>query len=127
MNKDAVEVVRCCDCVHFPRGSRSNHDIKFPDGICPCQCQDDDRYSWKPDDNWFCADGERKTVSIRSNQKNKAYKWGKVTDTLPKKAGKYLITCDDDNSSMEVAYFNGEKFEIYSCIAWMELPEAFKD
>lgn len=50
------EVVKCKDCKHRPQ--------KYPsgfvdgDGPCPCIC-DDCFYSWYPDDNWFCADGER--------------------------------------------------------------------
>lgn len=56
---DAVEVVRCKDCIHKPRGTRNKHDMEFPDEICPCQC-DDYWYSWMPYDDWFCANGERR-------------------------------------------------------------------
>lgn len=58
---DAVEVVRCKDCKHKPTGSGVNHDIEFPeqDYRCPCSCEDD-WYSWMPDDDWFCANGERR-------------------------------------------------------------------
>lgn len=56
---DAVEVVRCKDCIHKPRGTRNKHDMEFPDEICPCQC-DDYWYSWMPYDDWFCAFGERR-------------------------------------------------------------------
>jgi len=56
---DAVEVVRCKDCIHKPRGTRNKHDMEFPDEICPCQCEDY-WYSWMPDDDWFCANGERR-------------------------------------------------------------------
>ena len=58
---DAVEVVRCKDCKHKPTGSGVNHDITFPkqDYRCPCRCEDY-WYSWMPDDEWFCAWGERK-------------------------------------------------------------------
>lgn len=56
---DAVPVVRCKDCKHKPSGTGANHDLEFPDGVCPCQCEDF-WYSWKPDDDWFCKDGERK-------------------------------------------------------------------
>lgn len=55
---DAVEVVRCKDCKHKPSGTGANHDLEFPDDVCPCQCADY-WYSWKPNDYWFCADGER--------------------------------------------------------------------
>lgn len=56
---DAVEVVRCRDCIHRPEGTGANHDLKFPDEVCPCQCVDDFWYSWKPNEDWFCASGER--------------------------------------------------------------------
>lgn len=58
---DAVEVVRCKDCIHKPTGSGVNHDIEFPeqDYRCPCRCEDY-WYSWMPDDDWFCANGERR-------------------------------------------------------------------
>ena len=58
---DAVEVVRCKDCKHKPTGSGVNHDINFPkqDYRCPCRCEDY-WYSWMPDDDWFCANGERR-------------------------------------------------------------------
>ena len=58
---DAVEVVRCKDCKHKPTGSGVNHDITFPeqDYRCPCRCEDY-WYSWMPDDDWFCANGERR-------------------------------------------------------------------
>lgn len=54
-------LVRCKDCIHKPTGSGANHDITFPkqDYKCPCRC-DDDWYSWMPDDDWFCANGERR-------------------------------------------------------------------
>lgn len=53
--------------------------------------------------------------------------WTRCSDRMPKKEGYYLITCDDDEASMEVAYFNGKDFEIYSHIAWMELPEPYRE
>lgn len=56
---DAVEVVRCKDCKHKPSGTGANHDVKFPDEICPCQCEDY-WYSWIPKDDFFCAFGERR-------------------------------------------------------------------
>lgn len=55
-----VEIVRCKDCKHRP--------IEKFDGIippkkddwkCPCLC-DDYFYSWRPKDNFFCANGERR-------------------------------------------------------------------
>lgn len=56
---DFMEVVRCKDCKHRPTGTGANHDIEFPDNRCPCQCEDY-WYSWMPDDDWYCANGERK-------------------------------------------------------------------
>lgn len=55
---DAVPVVRCRDCKHRPTGTNRN-DLEFPDDKCPCQCEDY-WYSWKPSDDWFCKNGERK-------------------------------------------------------------------
>lgn len=46
---DAVPVVRCKDCKHY----------KVEDGQCPADYTGDPYYSWTPDPNWFCADGER--------------------------------------------------------------------
>lgn len=59
--EDVVEVVRCKDCIHKPTGSGVNHDITFPeqDYRCPCRCEDY-WYSWMPNDDWFCANGERR-------------------------------------------------------------------
>lgn len=58
-----VNVVRCKDCKHKPTGSGVNHDITFPeqDYRCPCRCEDY-WYSWIPDDDWFCANGERNEI-----------------------------------------------------------------
>lgn len=57
----AKEPVRCKDCKHrpiMPDDHTDGFDLKFPDAKCPCQC-DDGWYSWYPQDDWFCADGER--------------------------------------------------------------------
>lgn len=62
---DAVPVVRCKDCKHRPIDNRDRDNdltgfaIEFPDTYCPCQCEDG-WYNWYPDDDWFCADGERR-------------------------------------------------------------------
>ena len=55
------EIIRCKDCKHKPTGSGVNHDINFPkqDYRCPCRCEAY-WYSWMPDDDWFCANGERR-------------------------------------------------------------------
>lgn len=55
---DVVAVVRCKECKHRPKYDGPNR-VVFPDGICPCQC-DDEYYNWMPSDDWFCPDGERK-------------------------------------------------------------------
>lgn len=55
---DAVPVVRCKECKHRPTGTNRD-DLEFPDDKCPCQCEDY-WYSWKPADDWFCGNGERK-------------------------------------------------------------------
>ena len=58
MTVDAVPVARCKDCKHRPTGT-DRDDLEFPDDKCPCKCEDY-WYSWKPLDNWFCGNGERK-------------------------------------------------------------------
>ena len=60
--RELVEVVRCKDCKHRPvkpDDYETGFDLEFPDSKCPCKC-DDGYYSWYPNDNWFCAGGERK-------------------------------------------------------------------
>lgn len=59
---DAVEIVRCNDCIHRPidtGGQGDGFDMEFPDNVCPCQVEDP-YYSWVPKDDWFCPSGERK-------------------------------------------------------------------
>ena len=56
------ELIRCKDCKHRPtidREYEDGFDINFPDMICPCQCEDG-WYNWMPEDDWYCANGERK-------------------------------------------------------------------
>lgn len=66
---DSVPVVRCRECIHRP--SVSDHDeiggfkYEFPDDRCPCKCVDR-WYSWMPDDNWFCGNGEHREDGIRA-------------------------------------------------------------
>lgn len=60
-----LEIVRCKDCKHRPKKPdwetyEDGGDIEFPDEKCPCQCSSDRYYSWYPDDDWFCAEGERR-------------------------------------------------------------------
>lgn len=56
-----ISIVRCKDCKHRPSGTGVNHDLEFPhdEYICPCRCEDF-WYSWMPDDDWYCANGERR-------------------------------------------------------------------
>ena len=60
------EIIYCKDCKHRPskpENHKNGFDLVFPsDFKCPCQC-DDGYYSWYPDDNWYCANGERKEKS----------------------------------------------------------------
>ena len=56
---DVVEVVRCKDCKHRPYLDEDGF-IEPENSICPCINEDDDDYSWLPEDDWFCADGERR-------------------------------------------------------------------
>ena len=58
------EIVRCKDCIHRPWVDESKRKLwgsiialTFPDDECPCQCGDC-YYSWMPDDDWFCGNGE---------------------------------------------------------------------
>ena len=53
------EIIMCKDCKHRPTGE-TRDDLEFPDDICPCQCEDY-WYNWKPADEWYCANGERRT------------------------------------------------------------------
>lgn len=60
---DAVPVVRCKDCKHRPWKVYDDKGkflgVDAPDEMCPCQCEDN-FYNYVPDDDWFCANGERK-------------------------------------------------------------------
>lgn len=67
--KEAMEeakVVRCKDCVHKPyvvdvfHASYGDVPVLESDK-CPCVNKDDYFYSHMPDDDWFCADAERKS------------------------------------------------------------------
>lgn len=59
------DLVRCKDCKHRPKEPdwekyENGFDLEFPEGSkCPCRCVGDKYYSWYPEDDWFCADGER--------------------------------------------------------------------
>lgn len=56
-------LVLCKDCKHRPikpNDYENGFDLKFPDSKCPCQCSGDNWYSWYPNDDFFCAYGERR-------------------------------------------------------------------
>lgn len=72
-----IEIVRCGECRFKPIEEEYTHKIRdkygFPEKIwvetivkspvdfSPCPCiQDDEYYSWVPDDDWFCANGRKK-------------------------------------------------------------------
>lgn len=64
---DIVRVVRCKDCKHRPVEDPAFNvmDQILPpkidgkeDFTCPCLDMDS-WHSWTPNDDWFCADGER--------------------------------------------------------------------
>lgn len=68
-NANAVEVVRCNECIHRPyvvpakynsRGQCEKYScVDSIDDVCPYIC-DDRWYNLVPKDNFFCAYGERK-------------------------------------------------------------------
>lgn len=55
------EIIRCKDCKHRPVDGEDTQGfgVEFPDYICPCQC-DDGWYNWRPNDEWYCANAERR-------------------------------------------------------------------
>jgi len=65
-----LEIVRCKDCKHRPvmlwNEANGDFDVLAPevdgkeDWRCPCLIEDDPYYSWSPNDNWFCGNGERR-------------------------------------------------------------------
>lgn len=66
---DAMEVVRCKDCKHFPVGREEEEEYGwvtwprdeygFIDKVCPYYCEDN-YYSQMPPKNGFCHEGEKK-------------------------------------------------------------------
>lgn len=60
---DAVPVVRCKDCKYRPKENGSLYGViwvEFPEEeICPFNCEDP-FYNQMPEDDFFCARGERR-------------------------------------------------------------------
>lgn len=66
------EIIRCKDCKHRPvmvwSDVYDDFDVRAPevdgeeDWRCPCLVEDDPYYSWSPNDNWFCGNGERRVT-----------------------------------------------------------------
>lgn len=62
------EIIRCKDCKHRPTATEADENIyigfsvEFPDGVCPCQCEDG-WYNWYPEDNFYCGKAERRGES----------------------------------------------------------------
>lgn len=56
------DIIRCKDCKHRPFDSEDTQGfgVEFPDEKCPCQCEDG-WYNWRPNNEWFCANAERRT------------------------------------------------------------------
>ena len=65
-NVPSVEIVHCRDCKHKPYsedGCQQGFSVRVPQEdedrfICPCIC-DDGWYSYIPEDDFYCANGER--------------------------------------------------------------------
>jgi len=66
---DAPEVVRCIACIHRPIiilwAGREYIDAPrdsfgWTDWTCPMLCEDEERYSYVPPDDFWCKYGERK-------------------------------------------------------------------
>ena len=62
---EARPIVYCKDCIHRPYemvpGIRYGLTVESPDRAykCPCFCDGDGWYSYIPDDDFFCGNGER--------------------------------------------------------------------
>lgn len=63
-----LDLVRCEECKHKPikydpEGDDFGFNLVSPNGydnLCPCLNTDDGFYSYMPEDNFFCAFGERR-------------------------------------------------------------------
>lgn len=64
---NARKLIVCKDCKHRPisidEKDQSGFNLIAPNGetdyMCPCINEVDGYYSWMPDDDFFCANGER--------------------------------------------------------------------
>lgn len=63
-----IDIVRCGECKHKPiKHDPEDDDFGFNlvspngyDNLCPCLNTDDGFYSYMPEDDFFCAFGERR-------------------------------------------------------------------
>ena len=63
-----IDIVTCGECKHKPikydpEGDDFGFNLVSPNGydnLCPCLNTDDGFYSYMPEDNFFCAFGERR-------------------------------------------------------------------
>lgn len=72
ITEKAEDIVRCKECKHRPvmvwSDVYDDFDVRAPevdgkeDWRCPCLVEDDPYYSWSPNDNWFCGNGERRVT-----------------------------------------------------------------
>lgn len=61
-----VKPVRCKDCIHKPHyKGRAVYADDPSDFTCPYLCSADPWEAGVPDDDFFCADGERKREAVR--------------------------------------------------------------
>ena len=71
-----IDLVRCGECKHKPikhdpEGDEFGFNLVSPNGydnLCPCLNTDDGFYSYMPDDNFFCAYGERRANATQHTQ-----------------------------------------------------------
>ena len=61
---DVRPVVTCSECMYAPFGTDEGFDLEWPhddwpeNNPCPCKC-DDGWYSYKPNPEFYCANGKR--------------------------------------------------------------------
>lgn len=58
-----IEIVQCRDCKYYPKIDK-NGDVEWPDNSYKCPGRiDDPYYDWMPQEDFFCANGERGEVN----------------------------------------------------------------